>query len=302
MVGRAGGGMRRWPAPPGRSVRPRHGERPGDVVLHERVRLPRRREHVPVVGGVCDVVETCTGVSPPAPPTALRPPRRSVARVPVSATSRNCTGGGVACPADAKEPNGTSCTSDGNPCSLDQCDGSSALCQYPAGNAGATCRGVADVCDVAETCTGVSTICPADGFAPTSVVCRTSAGECDPADTCTGSGPACPADAKSPGGTPCSTDGNACTVDECNGTNDACQHPAGNPGAVCRPFAGVCDVPEVCTGSDVDCPADDFLPTRPCAARRAAPATSPRAARARAAYCPADGPRGVGHRMPIRGR
>lgn len=87
---------------------------------------------------------------------------------------------------------GTSCANDGNPCSVDQCDGSSVTCQHPAGNAGAICRASAGACDVAEACTGGSTVCPADGF--------------------------------SSAGTSCIDDGNVCTNDLCNGAG-ACTHP-----------------------------------------------------------------------------
>jgi hypothetical protein len=61
---------------------------------------------------------------------------------------------------------GTACTADANACSTDLCNGTvgAAACVHNAGNAGATCRGAAGVCDVAETCTGASTTCPADGF------------------------------------------------------------------------------------------------------------------------------------------
>src|SRR5207245_2505050 len=138
---------------------------------------------------------------------------------------------------------------DGNPCSRDECDGSSDACQHPAGNAGAVCRAAAGVCDVDETCTGSSTTCPADAFKSSSTVCRGSAGECDPAEHCTGTSAGCPADAKCPDTTPCRSDGNPCSRDECDGSSDACQHPAGNAGAVCRAAAGVCDVDETCTGS-----------------------------------------------------
>src|SRR5439155_22762545 len=102
----------------------------------------------------------------------------------------------ASCPADAKEPAGTACTDDGNPCSRDECDGSNDDCQHPAGNAGAVCRAAAGDCDVDETCTGTSTACPPDDFTPATTVCRASAGECDPAEHCTGTSASCPADAK----------------------------------------------------------------------------------------------------------
>src|SRR5207244_11371752 len=101
--------------------------------------------------------------------------------------AETCTGSSTACPADAKTPSGTACTADSNPCTLDQCDGSSGACQHPAGNAGAVCRASAGVCDRAESCTGASTVCPADPFQPQ--------------------------------GTPCTSDGNPCTTDACDGAN-----------------------------------------------------------------------------------
>ncbi|HYS05128.1 MAG TPA: hypothetical protein VEW47_08035, partial [Candidatus Dormibacteraeota bacterium] len=48
--------------------------------------------------------------------------------------AESCNGTSTSCPADVRSAAGTSCTSDGNPCTLDQCDGSSASCQHPAGN------------------------------------------------------------------------------------------------------------------------------------------------------------------------
>src|SRR5207253_8509607 len=110
--------------------------------------------------------------------------------------------------------------------------------------AGTTCRAATDVCDVAETCSGSSATCPADGFLSSSTVCRVAADECDLAENCPGNGPSCPTDAKKASGTACTSDGNACTLDRCDGTNVTCQHPAGNAGAVCRATAGACDVAE----------------------------------------------------------
>src|SRR5213595_444357 len=37
--------------------------------------------------------------------------------------AETCTGTSTTCPADAKQPAGTACTADANPCTLDQCDG-----------------------------------------------------------------------------------------------------------------------------------------------------------------------------------
>src|SRR5438552_2465503 len=87
-------------------------------------------------------------------------------------TLDQCNGTSATCQhTDAKNAGGTACTADTNPCTLDQCDGTNNTCQHPPGNAGATCRAVAGPCDVAETCTGTSTACPADGFQSSSTVC-----------------------------------------------------------------------------------------------------------------------------------
>jgi hypothetical protein len=57
------------------------------------------------------------------------------------------------------------------------------------------CRPSAGDCDVAESCTGASAVCPVDAFQPSSVECRASTALCDPAEVCTGSSAACPPDA-----------------------------------------------------------------------------------------------------------
>src|SRR5439155_353099 len=155
-----------------------------------------------------------------------------------------------------------------NPCTVDECFNppmGPRFCTHTAGNMGAVCRASAGVCDVAETCTGSSPVCPPDTFQPITVTCRASAGECDQAETCTGTGPSCPSDAKTASGTACTSDGNPCTLDQCDGSSGTCQHPAGNAGAVCRASADSCDSPELCTGSSPTCPPDTFFATgTPC--------------------------------------
>src|SRR5207247_6212212 len=88
---------------------------------------------------------------------------------------------------------GTGCTEDGHPCALDQCDGTADTCQHPAGHAGTECRAAAGACDVAETCTGTSTDCPADAKRPAGTECRAAAGDCDVGESCAGSSDDCPA-------------------------------------------------------------------------------------------------------------
>jgi len=129
-------------------------------------------------------------------------------------------------------------------------------CQRPVGNAGAVCRATGGVCDVAETCTGSSAVCPTNNFVSSSTTCRASAGACDPAETCTGSTATCPTDARSAANTSCAGDGLTCTADVCDGSSVACQHPAGNAGVECRAASGQCDAAEVCNGTSTTCPTD----------------------------------------------
>src|SRR5437867_1659229 len=56
------------------------------------------------------------------------------------------------------------------------------------------CRGSSGVCDVAESCTGTSSTCPADAFAASTTICRASGGVCDVSESCTGTTAACPTD------------------------------------------------------------------------------------------------------------
>src|SRR5438093_1783281 len=65
-------------------------------------------------------------------------------------------------------------------------------------------------------------------FVTAATVCRAALNECDLAESCTGSSTTCPADAVKTAGTACTDDGNVCTSDVCNGTigAPACTHPA----------------------------------------------------------------------------
>lgn len=241
--------------------------------------------------GVCDVPETCTGLSSACPPNGF---------VPSGATCRpaagacdgaeTCTGASATCPADGRQPAGSPCASDGNPCSLDQCDGIAVDCQHPAGNAGVPCRASAGPCDVSETCTGTATVCPSDGFASSAVVCRASTGTCDAAETCSGSAPACPPDAAAPAGTPCRPASGPCDLAEsCNGSATTC--PANGFAAsttVCRPSSGVCDVAESCSGSAASCPADGFATTAVTCRSAAGVCDAAEQCSGASATCPAD--------------
>src|SRR5205814_10564921 len=157
----------------------------------------------------------------------------------------------ASCPPDTVKAAGTSCTDDGNVCTADVCNGTvgAPTCTHAAGNAGTVCRAAVGGCDIAETCTGTSTACPADAIRTAGTVCRAAAGECDLAETCDGVTTACPTDALKASGTTCTDDGNACTTDVCTGTSATCTHPPGHAGAVCRAAAGACGVAGACRGT-----------------------------------------------------
>jgi cysteine-rich repeat protein len=168
------------------------------------------------------------------------------------------TAAGDCCSASCQyEANGSPCGSDGLACSSDVCDGAG-TCTHDPSPSGTPCRPMAGVCDVAESCDGAATACPADGYA-TGGECRPAAGVCDAAESCDGGGPDCPADGYL-SGVECraATAGEACDVAEyCPGTGVACPADGFAPlGTPCRAEAGDCDVAEACTGTSAACPAD----------------------------------------------
>jgi len=144
---------------------------------------------------------------------------------------------------------GAPCTDDGNPCSLDQCNGVAVTCQHPAGHAGTVCRASAGVCDLPEACSGSSTACPVD--TKSGAVCRAAAGPCDVAERCSGAD-TCPSDDFVAGGTPCRSpfcqDGVLNLADRCDGLGSC-----GDGGVLdCRPYA--CN--EVTNACDSSCSGD----------------------------------------------
>jgi MYXO-CTERM domain-containing protein len=124
----------------------------------------------------------------------------------------------------------------------------------------ATCRASAGACDVAETCNGVLTTCPADTVLTVGTTCRAAAGTCDQAETCDGTLGTCPADTKKVG--VCRPLSGACDRPEfCDGVVDNCPNDGHAPvGTVCRGSFGPCDAEETCNGTTNTCPDDGFLP------------------------------------------
>jgi fibronectin type 3 domain-containing protein len=126
--------------------------------------------------------------------------------------------------------------------------------------AGTVCRPAAGLCDVAESCDGVSPDCPADELAAAGTECRPAAGDCDIAETCGGTSVACPVDGFKQAGTVCRPAAGLCDVAEsCTGTTAACPIDTMAPAiTLCRASTdgNQCDPAEACTGSGVGCPAD----------------------------------------------
>jgi hypothetical protein len=110
------------------------------------------------------------------------------------------------------------------------------------------CRAAAGACDVAETCTGISTSCPTDVLTAGGTVCRAAAGACDVAETCTGTSAACPSNGLVSGGTVCRPAANGCDLAEsCSGGSASCPHNEHKPDlSLC--LGGLLGLPGVCLG------------------------------------------------------
>jgi hypothetical protein len=137
---------------------------------------------------------------------------------------------------------GATCRTAAGACDqAETCTGASTICPADLKRTGA-CRPVAGACDVAEHCDGVSNVCPADRFAAAATTCRAAAGACDVAETCTGTSATCPADAFVPDGTTCG--GGACSSgDTCQGGVCSGQEPACGACETCDPVAGCITAP-----------------------------------------------------------
>ena len=157
--------------------------------------------------------------------------------------------------------NGTPCTSDNNPCTVDRCNGVSILCQHPAGNSGAACPDDGNFC-TQDVCDGLNTVCQHPA-AIAGTLCRAATDLCDLTEICTGTSTSCPNDAVKTAGTVCSvTAGSSdlnCRV--CDGVNKPCTATLAGGGTSCRVSGGACDLPESCTVTNANCPADAKRPS-----------------------------------------
>jgi hypothetical protein len=129
--------------------------------------------------------------------------------------------------------------------------------------ASAICRPVSDVCDVAESCDGVSMACPIDTFVAAATQCRAASGlGCDQPAQCSGTAASCPANPLIAAGTVCNPqDLSHCrNTATCTGSSNACPlGPLLPSGTVCQLAQGPCGLTDRCDGATAQCPSQ-FLP------------------------------------------
>lgn len=123
------------------------------------------------------------------------------------------------------------------------------------------CRAAAGSCDIAETCDGTSSACPADVLRPSTTVCRVAVGACDASESCSGMSADCPADAVQPVQTICRQAAGDCDMPElCDGQTKVCPADQLKPSfTICRLPVSECDQAEVCSGAAAACPADGSM-------------------------------------------
>src|SRR5207244_1692908 len=179
----------------------------------------------------------------------------------------HCTGTSNAC-VDAFRAASVTCRASAGGCDVaETCTGTAGACPVDGfASASTSCTGASQsgVCDndAADHCLGTNNLC-VDVFQTASYTCRASAGQCDVAETCTGTSGACPADGFASASTSCTgaSQGGACdkdAADHCLGTSNSCVDVFQTASYTCRATAGQCDVAETCTGTSGACPADGF--------------------------------------------
>jgi hypothetical protein len=83
--------------------------------------------------GVCDAAEQCSGAADAACPADLKKGSETTCRNSAGEcdVSEVCNGASDDCPADLFKPATTACTDEGDACTFDLCDGTSAQCTHP---------------------------------------------------------------------------------------------------------------------------------------------------------------------------
>ncbi|KAI3434729.1 hypothetical protein D9Q98_002790 [Chlorella vulgaris] len=222
----------------------------------------------------CDVAEVCTGSDVNCPDNAVKLAGTVCAAAPGEcAEPFKCDGDSPACPT-ADDDIVYKTTECGTPATLpcdvaEVCTGSDVNCPDNAVKlAGTVCAAAPGECAEPFTCDGDSPACPTadDDIVYKTTECGTPATlPCDVAEVCTGSDVNCPDNAVKLAGTVCAAAPGECAEPfTCDGDSPAC--PTADDDIVYKttecgtPATLPCDVAEVCTGSDVDCPADAKKP------------------------------------------
>ncbi|MBK7864673.1 MAG: choice-of-anchor J domain-containing protein [Archangiaceae bacterium] len=140
----------------------------------------------------------------------------------------------TACP---PSPCGNGALDTGEQCDLGALNGQrgaccAVTCQFVG--AGTSCRSAAGACDLAESCTGASPTCPADGLQP-------NGSTCDDGNPCT-SADACQAGACSGAAVGCAAPDGCHFAGTCSPAT-GCAYPA-------RPDGSLCDDTNACTATD----------------------------------------------------
>jgi len=205
----------------------------------------------------------------PDPPPCTDPCCGVVCPPPTACRSWACVGGG--CQGFTSQ-NGSSCTSDGNPCTLDQCIGG--VCQHTPTSEGGPCAEDGNPCTLHLCLVGTCTQyvlydgwpCPDNGTPckydycfqgvcvhpsmPDGLSCTPDASSCTD-DVCgNGSCMHVPRQGE------CESDDNPCTNDVCSG--GGCTHPAGNNGTACLTDDNPC-TDDLCSGGACTHPANNAL-------------------------------------------
>lgn len=166
---------------------------------------------------------------------------------------------------DQYRPSNYTCRPSNGLCDVaESCTGLSDFCpQDLFRNSSFVCHAAVDVCDIAETCTGYSPVCPDDRVHPSSKICREKQGPCDIPEVCDGVHTSCPADSFVPATEMCRPPRGVCDAGEfCTGEDPLCPEDAHfGPDFVCRQSAGDCDREETCTGTGIHCPPDEYADT-----------------------------------------
>jgi len=240
--------------------------------------------------GDCDEPEVCDGASMDCPPDGFKPGDvlcRSATKV--CDAEEFCTGDSAGCPPDAFSPSSTVCRESTAACDpAEYCTGVSADCPDDVYNCTCTipshCPDDGNMCNGEEYCDTDSGHCARRNMPPDGTECVESprriclneicvpsvcgdgfpdtggSEECDDGNDITGDG--CEGDCtySCHGDEECD-DGHDCTSDACSPTLHKCIHTIMSGGDPCRPAADVCDAPEYCNSSDLDCPYDEFEPS-----------------------------------------